>query len=89
MKHTPGPWKFDTESIYAEVPHTQARTRIVEIITFGDDQANARLIAAAPEMLEALKEIERLFKERIARGSPNHGIPSICNTLIARIEGKK
>ncbi len=63
-KHTPGPWALDDESIYApdgegwkqvaEIPNW--RTNPGEVLT-PEDNANARLIAAAPDLLEALKAI--------------------------------
>lgn len=68
MKHTPGPWEFSDMSgltmddkPYASA-HVGANQEIVAIL--GDDYekrdtvlANAQLIAAAPELLEALEEI--------------------------------
>lgn len=56
VKHTPGPWhvgphyKSDVES---------RQGRICECGPFGSEQAeaNARLIAAAPELLDALKAL--------------------------------
>jgi hypothetical protein len=60
-KHTPGPWVRDDESIYgtgdcawkqvAEIPGW--RTNPGEVLT-AEDNANARLITAAPDMLDAL-----------------------------------
>ena len=65
MPHTPGPWIFDGDYIWSEpdrcyvadpqtedmlsgeaIPKREARARI---------EANARLIAAAPDLLEALR----------------------------------
>ena len=68
MKHTPGPWKFDSrahvEAILSDstdvcfLPHsgsTTARDKDLQEI-----RANARLIAAAPELLEACEMMLRL-----------------------------
>ena len=66
-KHTPGPWLYDDES---EVISTDARlegskAEIAEVVTsyYGpfaaEQQANARLIAAAPDLLEALREADK------------------------------
>jgi hypothetical protein len=62
MKHTPGPWQF-----YADVPSTDpnwhivtnaSRMRVLANVHIEPgnevDLANAKLIAAAPELLEAL-----------------------------------
>ena len=48
-KHTPGPWKFENKGYRIEV-----RTDELHTFAFGvSDEGNARLIAAAPELLEA------------------------------------
>ena len=56
-KHTPGPWKVDGTYIY-EVEQDKI---IAEVETYNNDelpyQANARLMAAAPEMFECLDAI--------------------------------
>ena len=63
--HTPGPWTIPEESRFGEIvaqkpgqkwPITVARTEEVDIYTdgwSGSTEANARLIAAAPELLGA------------------------------------
>lgn len=43
------------------------------------DDCNARLIACAPEMLEAL--------ELIAASSPDAGVRALCAKIIARAKG--
>ena len=61
--HTPGSWSFDEESeaITTHNRITSGKTRIATVTLgwaepFESEQiANARLIAAAPELLEALK----------------------------------
>lgn len=59
IKHTPGPWSFYDDS-------NDGKTNRIEIVAIGktvariyhsvpeEDLPNARLIAAAPELLEAL-----------------------------------
>ena len=49
-KHTPGPWKLvDRDSVLIPIaPYEWAEA-------YGGTEANARLIAAAPDLLEALK----------------------------------
>ena len=77
MKHTPGPWKYEggydplphdyccsTERISA------GGVTIAEVATCEDDTCpgvregwmNARLIAAAPELLDALEKAERVIR---------------------------
>jgi hypothetical protein len=72
-KHTPGPWKIG-KPLISNVKHnrgiycnhgTPDEWMIVEVQGCGQDSecgANARLIAAAPDMLEALKTAQvRIF----------------------------
>lgn len=61
-KHTPGPWESSDNVIYKVARETAQRTRIASEV---NSRENAALIAAAPEMFEALKMIYSLqgFKE--------------------------
>jgi hypothetical protein len=59
--HTPGPWHVEGRQGEYDVMHWTVRTSyrvIAEMEPWGDggDDADARLIAAAPGMLEALRE---------------------------------
>ena len=70
-KHTPGPWRFDTYRdsgrpnpglIVADNPHGEGAEEVASITWiaggfFAEQVANARLIAAAPELLEILETI--------------------------------
>lgn len=56
-KHTPGPWKAGFRSVTA--PETEDDLALNVRIIGGNpkvDRANARLIAAAPDLLAALEE---------------------------------
>jgi len=55
--HTPGPWHADKSGAGWEV----RPNRNVHAVTIlgHEDEANARLIAAAPEMLEALTQLSK------------------------------
>lgn len=81
--HTPGPWKREGIEIYASAP-ANVRPHIARVI-YGDT-ANARLIAAAPELLEALKHLDNAINE------PSLGIDLIeasdkARAAIAKAEG--
>lgn len=67
-KHTPGPWEIERYSdgliqIVGDVrivsDDEENVTTVVEAVARGDE-ANARLIAAAPELLEALQNLDAL-----------------------------
>ena len=63
-KHTPGPWEVrKAENGHTSVYPIQGRERVADVYCpldhpTGNLNANARLIAAAPEMLEALKLVD-------------------------------
>ena len=55
IKHTPGPWKTDQfGDIETEGGIAIATTELLTV----RDMANARLISAAPELLEALYDVD-------------------------------
>ena len=58
MKHTPGPWEMDKDYKGRTVVNSNDdRICIVEGVHTVDIKHNARLIASAPEMYEALRRI--------------------------------
>ena len=99
-KHTPGPWAVDENDhqwitadcdglIVAEIPYGEGEEtdRHHEI-----NDANARLIAAAPELLEALRDMVRINqnKEGYFRGHSHAESGSVyeqARAAIAKAEG--
>jgi hypothetical protein len=59
-----------------------------EVIT-AEDRANARLIAAAPEMLAALREVADGCARRLRKGQDQGDLDTLrlCRTTIAKAEG--
>ena len=68
MSHTPGPWVLEPEetrdgSIYIFSDGGAFNTDSICVVEGGNqatDIANARLIAAAPDLLEALQKVLRI-----------------------------
>ena len=56
-KHTPGPWIIEAQGIYANGGNKRVATAMSHEheIDWPTTKANARLIAAAPELLETLQ----------------------------------
>jgi len=95
-KHTPGPWKVQGNSIVtntprpegcycdviiAETPHCyEPKDHIWPVIA-----ANARLIAAAPDLLAALKHIADLIG--VPNDDESKAISETARKAIAKAEG--
>ena len=78
VSHTPGPWEFlpgqDNQSFHPEDPIAGSVyssladlhvARVWSDVSVGDAEANARLIAAAPDLLTACEVAlnDRMFKD--------------------------
>lgn len=102
MKHTPGPWRI-CEYFKAETPAVHgahgifARDSVLPLVgevfgsTLDESDANARLIAAAPEMRERLARHLQFLESLRALGGVtgetiNHEIGE-TRALLARIDG--
>jgi hypothetical protein len=99
MSHTPGPWRWDHESNVGNlivdpernaVATFQARSHLKWAEQQAEREANARLIAAAPELLEALKGLEQWYDAEVEpphREFFNAAIAK-ARAAIAKAEGK-
>lgn len=106
-QHTPGPWKVNTAqkeswNSVGLIIHAPDGSAIAMSGGYNSDEckSNARLIAAAPKMLEALKEAEaRLrslahifnapnFTDRYDDGPLTERTLGIVTDAIAQAEGK-
>lgn len=102
IKHTPGPWTVHSCEVH---PHheiiAECGRRIATQNDYhdGQDKANARLIAAAPELLDALKEARsmletasRYFPKSIHNSDRFSLLNVLANTVnpaIAKAEGEE
>ncbi|HCF3316825.1 hypothetical protein ABZR51_25970 [Pseudomonas aeruginosa] len=93
QSHTPGPWEIERYSdgliqivgnIRAVSEHEEHVTTVVEAVTRGDE-ANARLIAAAPEMLGALQHIEEYWNRDSNEQAMTDALWHIIETAQAAI----
>jgi hypothetical protein len=72
MKHTPGPWRIADEGSSEDGPLIIAPDDFAFVQVYGNNKkakANARLIAAAPEMFEALKLLQKLMPQMMGNGN--------------------
>lgn len=93
MKHTKGEWFVATDNnVYSQ--HGDARIAIVEAdfnISEHEAEANARLIAAAPDLFEALIEAQETINIFCDRNTPNDGSPNgmVMQKIIDAIKKAK
>jgi len=98
--HTPGPWVV--EHCYAggrTVCQMRSPDKLVCVNASADSQGpylatleNARLMAAAPDLLEALKEVRRFLDHdepvRIAASAHDRQLMETVDAAIAKAEGR-
>ena len=69
MPHTPGTWRTLESPHSKDIAILTSQGMIAEVFhriddeTFADVESNARLIAAAPSLVEALKKIEKMGRD--------------------------
>ena len=91
--HTPGPWTYDesTNEIFSLTEeHGSGWIAVIggndsNNVPYAEETktANARLISAAPELLDGLRQIAHKQKT----GEGNFSVAELCHSLIARAEG--
>jgi hypothetical protein len=89
MNHTPGPWKVFNNREIGPISNDGDQSHgmmlpvaYIEQYDYPNDyEANARLIAAAPDLLKALQEITAWYEEEI-------GLPAVdAHAAIAKAKG--
>jgi hypothetical protein len=93
-EHTPGPWRFsqdgDEPYWHVDLPGPCGVRHGCGNAMVYTTEADARLIAAAPELLDALKEVADGCKYRLRKGDDNgdrHTL-RLCRAAIAKAEGR-
>jgi hypothetical protein len=89
MKHTPGPWQYESRplgSAIAKDGYCLATAHGTIAIKGGQwpHEANARLIAAAPDLLDAAERAEWW----LSTISGSEAIRAVLRAAIAKAEGK-
>jgi hypothetical protein len=88
MSYTPGPWKVKTTDYAGRYVlfNDIVRGRVPK--DFGDeDEANARLIAAAPDLLEALKDTRDCLAAHGYCSRWEREVLRLAGTAISKAEG--
>lgn len=83
--HTPGPWRYDVESeaVFYDDGNICPNIAFLNENTSGEQNlADARLIAAAPDLLEALRAVD-LFSAK----PPSGEVSAQISRAIARATG--
>lgn len=108
-KHTPGPWITDDDTeVIAKIPSDSPNKSSPDILTIcravdveiyadnrsGSTAANARLIAAAPDLLDVAKRLDDAVGFFLAALPTNHavakdliGLRDVARASIAKAEG--
>jgi len=102
MKHTPGPWKSDG---YHVRQSGQCGTRMIADVAYTGphhtppdeypkscrlvDEANAQLMAAAPELLEALEMLLTIEPNYFSTDAYERSLWQNARETIAKATGKK
>jgi hypothetical protein len=91
-KHTPAPWRVFTDDNECGLYHVRTPGRAV---AEPEDEANARLIAAAPELLAALQlavkliPVARRHFPKSVRNGDKFDLENACATITAAIAKAK
>lgn len=93
-KHTPGPWHVVANLVQGKrKPNGDSRT-VAMVGSSSEDDANARLIAAAPDLLAALEGLAEIVNEETTRFPANRVVPAgvayaAAVNAIAKARGEK
>jgi hypothetical protein len=96
MKHTPGKWKVKqwkrekAKDGFVTVVADSRGHGLFQSTEYGESkkvEANAKLIASAPELLEALKAMTKLFEKRVPYPNNTQRYKQAIKA-IAKAEGK-
>lgn len=95
-KHTPGPWEIEGTKIvsYARLGKDDAPETVIDCrgaMSGENVQADKRLIAAAPELLKALKAVKEAYNlkdDALSFQETMDSVMDFVNVAIAKAEGR-
>jgi phage-related baseplate assembly protein len=84
--HTPGPWELVQERDYLNIQETKTNLIVAQFCSVSE--ANARLIAAAPELLEQCKLFEKVLRACIMAGDSGAELErDKLREVLAKVDG--
>ena len=88
MEYTKGDWKLHKISSGGYLISSDTSS-VAQVYDEENPEANARLIAAAPELYEACKELEQYLAHRPAKDKQLLAYQATLIKAIAKVEGGK
>tara|TARA_Y100001972_G_scaffold94072_1_gene115421 strand:+ start:227 stop:517 length:291 start_codon:yes stop_codon:yes gene_type:complete len=82
---TPGPWELVQERDYLNIQETKTNLIVAQFCSVSE--ANARLIAAAPKMLDALKNVKRALGMPVSLEAIRLLVDEAIHKAEAKVEG--
>lgn len=67
-KHTPGPWFIAQTELWSASPYKFGVQVVADLHQSSHMEANANLIAAAPDLLEACEDFRNVLRSKIRDG---------------------
>lgn len=97
MKHTPGKWIYEyyrdsPQNMYSFFIENEDGFCIVDVLDNGTDEmckANAQLIAAAPDLLEACNAVRKYFKIRRLGSVADQMVVILSKAIAKATKGDK
>lgn len=89
MKHTPGPWELSDDGNHIIGDCNQDELlEVANLTNTFNLEANARLIAAAPELLDALKASLSYLENIVEPNHTQNGLIDYLKHTITEAEGR-
>ena len=82
---TPGPWELVQERDYLNIQETKTNLIVAQFCSVSE--ANARLIAAAPELLEQCKLFEKVLCELVLMDEADIKNRDKLREVLAKVDG--